>query len=432
MTFRGYLQLGQTEIVNTSRTITYARNGVRNNTTEIVTDDSWPHLPVWLGRDEVYQLPELDNDCPWYDSTESASAEFAGIWPMNIEGLDTTPLDREIIEGATAGGGFGVDRTPPRTVTVEAILIAKTPMGLQYGLGWLGSALRGDNCDDGGRPRSLQFLAAAPAFDPLATPEDVRQLANAEARMLSQVVQTEALTIEETFSPWSYENRGATCARVTFELTAGVPWIWRTPTPLVTGIQPALGIPQAVRFENVGEDGVLEACGDDLALLTDPHSAPLATLPRPVSPAASVGLEPLQSRRTRWTLDAGRMPRWAETVPTITVTTGPVEERSIRLQWVEGMAANDTDITCNSVGEAMIGYLPANSTCTLDAVTGDATVVTADGRALDATPVVTGRWGGPWRAPVLRCAQAYTLVIDTMQDVHNDVRLAIDGLVRQP
>lgn len=432
MAHRGWLQLGQTEIVNVARTTTYMRGGVRNHTTELVTDDSWPALPVWLGRDTTYTRPELDDDCPWHDPTESASAEFAGVWPMSIEGLDTTPLDREVIEGAITGGGFGVLRTPPRTITIEALIIAATPAGLAYGLGWFGSALRGDNCDDGGHPRSLHFLASTPPFDAQMTASDVAAFGNAEARMLAQVTQTGALTIEETFSPWALEDRGATCARVSFELTAGVPWIWRNPTPLVSGLVPATGVEENLTFENVGPGGVLAACGDDLSLLTDPLSAPLASLPRPISPAAAVGLSPLQSRRTRWTLEAGRLPRWAETIPTVSITTGPQEERSIRLQWVEGLATNDTDIACSSVGEAMIGYLPPNATCTLDAVTGEAMVITSDGRTLDATPVTTGRWGGPWRSPILRCSQSYTLVIDTLRDIHPNVQVDIDGMVRQP
>lgn len=432
MTHRGWLQLGQTEIANTARTVAYMKAGVRNATTEVVTDDSWPLLPYWLGRTTTWTRPELDDDCQWYDPTESASAEFAGIWPLRVDGLDSTPLDREVIEGAVSGGGFGVFRTPPRRVEVEALVIGATPAGLQYGLGWLGSALRGDNCDDGGLPRSLTFLESAPAFDAQMTPAQVQLLGNAESRMLAQVVQTGELKVEDTFSPWVPEGRGATVAKVSFELTAGVPWVWRTPMRLVSGLQPSLGEPQSLRFENVGPGGVLEACGDSYGLLVDPQSGPLATLPRPVTPAAAVGMQPLQSRRTTWTLDSGRLPRWAETIPTVTITTGPQAERALRVQWVEGMVTTQTDIACNSVGEALVGYIPPYSTLTLDAVTGEAQVITSDGRMLDAAPVVTGRWGGPWRAPVLRCSAAYTLVLDTLQDVHSAVRVDVDGLVRQP
>lgn len=426
------MQLGQTEIANTARTVAYMSNGVKNVTTDVITDDSWPLLAYFLGREENWVLPELDDDCPWYDRTESASAEFAGVWPLRVDGLDSTPLDREVIEAAVAGGGFGVDRTPPRRVEVEALVIGATPAGLRYGLGWLGSALRGDNCADGGHPRNLLFLESAPPFDAQMTAEEAQLLGGAESRMLSQVAQTGALVVEETFSPWVAENRQPTIARVTFELTAGVPWIWRTPTRLVTGLQPATGAAQSLTFENVGPGGIFEDCATDFELLVDPLTAPLASLPRPVSPAASVGMQPLQSRRITWTLDAGRLPRWAETIPNIVIRTGGQSERSIRVQWVEGVTTTDVDITCNSVGEAMIGYIPANATFTLDAVTGEATVVTSDGRFLDATPVVTGRWGGPWRAPVLRCAQPYTLVVDTMQTVHPNVRVDVDGLVRQP
>ncbi|AJE32509.1 hypothetical protein B842_03280 [Corynebacterium humireducens NBRC 106098 = DSM 45392] len=429
---RGWLQLGQTEIANTARTVAYMRNGVRNTSTQIVTDDSWPMLPYWLGRTTNWVLPEVDEDCPWYDRTDSASAEFAGVWPLRVDGLDSTPLDREVIEGAVAGGGFGVLRTPPREIEIEALVIGATPAGLAYGLGWLGAALRGDTCQDGGRPRNLLFLESAPAFDAQMTPSQVQALGNAQSRMVAQVTQTEGLRVEESFSPWTAEDRGATVARVSFTLTAGVPWVWRTPTRLVSGLQPAAGEPLSLRFENVGPGGVFEQCQQDVGLLVDPAAAPLVSLPRPVSPAATVGMQPLLSRRTQWTLDAGRLPRWAEAVPSVTVTTGPQAERAVRVQWVQGVVASESDITCGSLGEAMIGYIPPNSSLTLDAVTGDATVVTADGLLLDATPVVTGRWGGPWRSPVLRCSQPYTLVIDTLQNVHDQVRVDVDGLVRQP
>lgn len=431
--FRGWLQLGQTEIANSGRTIAYMKNGVRNLSTEIVTDDSWPMLPVWLDRESVWQRPELDDDCPWYDSTESASAEFAGVWPMSVEGADSTPVDREVVEGAIAGGGFGVLRTPPRTLTVEALVIASTPAGLRYGLGWLGSALRGEACEDGGEPRQLLFLDSAPPMDAQMDEAEVRAMADAEVRMLSQVVLTGEVTVDEMFSPWVHENRGATAARVTFELTAGVPWIWRMPMPLVSGLQPALGESQTVTFESADEDGNFPSgCLEETSVLTDPARAPLATLPRPLTPAAALSGMPLESRRLTWQLEAGRVPRWAETLATVTVRTGPVEERSIRLQWVQGGAATARDISCNTVGEAMIGYVPANSTFTLDAVTGSAEVITSDGRRLDGTPVVTGRQGGPWRPPILRCSQPYTLVIDTDETVNPQVRIDVDAVVRQP
>ena len=62
MPHRGYLRIGQTELANTRRTVSYLENGVRNVSTEVVTDDSWPMLPWYLGRDDEWVTPAEDDD----------------------------------------------------------------------------------------------------------------------------------------------------------------------------------------------------------------------------------------------------------------------------------------------------------------------------------------------------------------------------------
>lgn len=425
------MQLGQTEIANSRRVVRYMEHGVKNISAEVMTDDSWPGLATWLGREDDWILPELDEDCPWYDPSIPASAEFAGVWPMQVEGLDSTPLDRETIEGAVVGGSFGVDRIPPRVITVEAVLIARSPAGLRYGVEWLGSALRGSNCRDGGGPRRLQFLNSAPAMDDRMTPENIQLAGNAESRMVVDVVQTGALEIEESFGTWALEGHQPTGVRVSFELTAGVPYIWRTPLSLASGLRPADGVERTLRFENVDEYGNLARCEGQLSTLVDPEAAPLVDIARPVSVNALAGTKPLVSRRSSWVLEGGRLPLWAETVPSVIIESGSQAERSIRLQWVEGVVDIDDDVTCQTVGEAMVGYVPPNSRMVLDALTGGATVITEDGLELNATPVVSGRWGGPWRPPVFACGNSYTLIIDSLVGVSGATRVSIDGYVRQ-
>ena len=425
------MQLGQTEIANSRRVVRYMEHGVKNISAEVMTDDSWPGLATWLGREDDWILPELDEDCPWYDPSIPASAEFAGVWPMQVEGLDSTPLDRETIEGAVVGGSFGVDRIPPRVITVEAVLIARSPSGLRYGVEWLGSALRGSNCRDGGGPRRLQFLNSAPAMDDRMTPENIQLAGNAESRMVVDVVQTGALEIEESFGTWALEGHQPTGVRVSFELTAGVPYIWRTPLSLASGLRPADGVERTLRFENVDEYGNLARCEGQLSTLVDPEAAPLVDIARPVSVNALAGTKPLVSRRSSWVLEGGRLPLWAETVPSVIIESGSQAERSIRLQWVEGVVDIDDDVTCQTVGEAMVGYVPPNSRMVLDALTGGATVITEDGLELNATPVVSGRWGGPWRPPVFACGNSYTLIIDSLVGVSGATRVSIDGYVRQ-
>ena len=56
--FRGYMQLGQTEIANSRRVVRYMEHGVKNISAQVMTDDSWSGLAAWLGRDDDWVLPE--------------------------------------------------------------------------------------------------------------------------------------------------------------------------------------------------------------------------------------------------------------------------------------------------------------------------------------------------------------------------------------
>lgn len=425
--YRGWLQIGHTELANTARTVAYMENGIKNLTAEVVTDDSWPMMPWFLGRDDEWQTPALDDDCPWAEPTNSASLEFAGVWPMSVEGLDSTPLEREVIDAATDGGGFGVQRTPPRVITVEALVIGQTPAGLEFGMGWLNEVLRGAG-GEGARaqPRDLSFMASAPPFDAEMTAEQAIALGTAETRMVSSVVLTSPPEVDERIGTWAPENRGATINLVTFELTAGVPWVWQQPQTLVDNIRPIDGELDSVIFDNAnaGMNAATEG------ILVDPQSTPLSQLPRPVTPAAALGLYPMDSVRSTWQLQAGRIPSFFESIPTITIRTGIQDERAVRLQWVEGVPTGDDAVLSDSIGEALIRYIPANTTFSLDAITGKATAITPSGENLDASPVTTGRMGGPWRAPILTGDRTYTLIIDVEDTVDPEMTVQVDATVR--
>ncbi|MDO4610955.1 hypothetical protein [Corynebacterium sp.] len=446
---RGWLQLGQTELANTSRTVSYLLRGVRNMTLDVVHDDSWADLYRWLGREERWRSPWEDDDCPWFDPLEEASGEFAGVWVLSIDGGEATPLKRDVIDAATSGAAFGMTRTPARALEVEALVLAGTPRGLGFGLSWLSGVLRGDACVDGDAPRRLLFLDSAPPTRPGAGDEEVTAAGNAAARMLAEVAATSALEVTERFSPWVQDRSvigvderwahwpqrlgEATGAKVQFTLTAGEPWVWSMPTPLVSGLDPSRGVQETVRFERVGEDGTCpSACAAPGQMLADPEAPRLAVMPRPVTPAAAQGCLPIASRRLLWHLEAGRLPSHRDAVPTVTIRAGARAERAVRVQWVQGRPETDREIACATVGEAMVSYLPAGATLTLDAVTGRATAVTAGGQRLDATPVVTGRAGGPWRPPVLRCGRPYTLLVDVDERVDPGLRVDVDAVVRRP
>lgn len=118
-------------------------------------DDSWPGQRAWL-RDSLYR-PEL---APWYCAEIPESAEFGGVWLMQLDGLDSTPVERQITQAAGPGAVAGPNRDTSRTLTCDALLLACTNAGVEYGLKWLTNLLRKTALTDDTR---LKYLTASPA-----------------------------------------------------------------------------------------------------------------------------------------------------------------------------------------------------------------------------------------------------------------------------
>lgn len=428
MAYRGYLELGGTELANTRRVVQYMRTAECSNTLEVRNDDSWPDVHRWL-QHEPYVDPITDA-APWVAEDRPVTGEFLGVWLLAMDGMDSAPLRREPIEAAGAGGGFTALRWGVREVQVTAVLVGATPVGLEYGIEWLNAALVQDQCQPMGSGRSLRFLAAAPYVGWDATDQEVRAAGVEQERWLHNVVATQPVTVAERFGRWDKDGSQAIAARVEFTLSAANPFVWKAPRSLVPPTTLAAGDLRSVTFERVNPDGTWPSmCVDENPPLTDPLRPATRLLPRPVTPASEVGYQQFTARHTELVVPGEVVRPWETMVPTLTIIAGPQDERSVRVQWVRG--SNLDDLACASIGEAMIGYIPAGATFTLDGVTGLATVRRAGASVdVDATAVVTGRNGAPWRAPVLRCGDEHTLVVQAASTVHAATVVAAHGNVR--
>lgn len=131
-------------------------------------DDSWPWLAAFLG-DGTYR-PEL---APWYVSEIPESGEFAGVWVMDVQGLDTARVERVVTETVGDGGVAAPHRDATRVITFEALLIGCSNAGVQYGLNWLTCLLRDTNDNV---TTKLRYLNAHPGDlevrDPVVDPGD--------------------------------------------------------------------------------------------------------------------------------------------------------------------------------------------------------------------------------------------------------------------
>lgn len=429
MTYHGYLQLGEVEIVNSRRAIAHALHGVCSESFSVIEDDSWRDTHIWLGEEDY--ITPAETGAPWVDDDRPESLEFGGVMATNIEGLDTTVVEQDIRDATGDGGSAGRRRLPVREVRVECVLVAATSRGLEWGLRWLTRSLLSDGCsDDGSRPsRDLMFLESAPDYRQWEREFDLRERVGELTRMLTNVVVTKTPEVtQRTGRSIARGDAGACTALVEFELTALVPRVWRSPVEVLPVQRLSYGEEMSTRFQELDEDGSCPAnCDDDSGVLVDPLMGNLWTLPRPVAPGVEIGCQLIESRRSVFTIREGVIPLTGEMLPTVVVRSGAREERHIRLRWARGLVVDDgAALDCQTVGEAMVTYLPPEAALTLDGRTGEAYVDLEDGRRLDATPVMVGRAGGPWRAPVMRCGAPYTLVVDA--DVDTVATVEVTGV----
>lgn len=184
---------------------------------KVVVDDSWSGLQEFMEH-PTYRV-EL---APWHNRLYPESREFAGVWVTKVSGLDTTPISRKVTEMTGSGGVAGIHRDATRTISFEAVLIACTSAGLQYGLNWLACQLNAATALEGA---TLDYLAAHPgrsAVDP-----------NTLWRESHGVVLTKALDVADASGGGTGRDQQATLYRVTWEMTAASPYSYRPATTLV-------------------------------------------------------------------------------------------------------------------------------------------------------------------------------------------------------
>lgn len=143
MTYPGYMALanddGETlELVNASRVKAYTDNlaptlGLRGCEDCEGLDDA-------LG--ETYTTPEQDN-APWYDPTDPATADFYGVYPLGFEGIDDSTRAIESAELTGDGSVVVGSRFTGKDIRVSGMAFAKDEAALYAGVSWLDSALNG-------------------------------------------------------------------------------------------------------------------------------------------------------------------------------------------------------------------------------------------------------------------------------------------------
>lgn len=266
MSYEGYATFGCNEILNRSRAYGYTRTADCPVTWLNLLDcEREPN--GYLSADQYdYQLI---NEAPWYDADIPASGDFFGAYPTLMENLSDSTIAATITEGILDGGVVSGYRNAVRTVRIRAMLLGRGREALEYGMSWLDSALRLEQCGTHGPSCGevdFQFYVDCPPPNP--DPENIttevyeETIVDPLARMLHGVSRVSGPNIVETF------RRGDVHAYlVEFVVAASTPFVYSLPKVIDTPPTVPETVQDVVR--NLVPYPSMEIAGDPVVVATN-------------------------------------------------------------------------------------------------------------------------------------------------------------------
>lgn len=282
MAWEGYYTFDGTEIINASRVEAYAANTSFFNA--VYRNAA---LPKMLGQ--TYSNPVTDN-APWYDPDVPASAQFYGVYPLEVGGLDDSSRTSEVVEYTGDGGSVGRLRHGTKSGVFRVAVIGATEEAADYGVAWLRRALLGAVCStDLLNQQSLgvtmEYLSSAPKLDP-------SPLIAPATTMLRFRRTLKHVTVNS--GPTQVAGRTLSCGSafrvMSFTAVAGDPYEYGAPRPILQGfLNPLVSNPWAAgatagTIEALGHVFREVECGEDLwEPMFDPLCPALVVPPEPPS-----------------------------------------------------------------------------------------------------------------------------------------------------
>ncbi|WP_280475969.1 sugar transferase [Nocardia farcinica] len=412
--FRGWLQLGDAELTNTSRLIAHARPGVPQSWEEaqaqcscandyVQYDDSWPGLQAFLGDDPYTIL-----NAPWYDPQLPQSRELMGFWVTAVEGFGATPVDRQVADAICSGGVVGPHRDQHRQLRVEVSIVGCTNAGAEYGREWLACRLRDGTALAG---TTLEFLAAHPE-NSAADPATLR-------RTMNRVVLTREPRTTRAFGLRGAEHRQGAVLNVDFELAVLDPYTYGPATHATLTWDSSVVEP--ITWAHAPDCESPDTC-TDIPVLASVTCVPNTVDVRPVQPPVCAGCIPVCEVQTRVaTLPVASGVLCVDEVVTVTVTAGaaPVSANF----WLRPCGST---ALCDRTGFLSIAGLPAGATVVADSVARRPYGIVA-GQQVRQVGIVGTPTGAPWTPIILDAGQCWELVAQHEPGLDFTVQVSVRG-----
>lgn len=166
--FDGYLSLGSNELMNVARTTAYVRRFLPTLDLRGCADCEWLDRITatktdWHGA-AVFDAPDTD-DAPWFDVDDPDSANFYGLYPVTITGIEDATRTATVTQSINDGGFVTDMRSSTKEILVTALMVGRDEAAMSSAMSWLRVALDGSMCDPC-TGDDLCFLAACPKIDP--------------------------------------------------------------------------------------------------------------------------------------------------------------------------------------------------------------------------------------------------------------------------
>lgn len=349
MAYDGWFTLGGTEIANLARTVRLAGTlgissvRIREESVGWIEDALDP-----LGADPYADI----TNAPWYDSEIPASAEFAGVIPLEVAGLADSSMEATTIEYVTDGGRSGQSRLATKTLVWKIVLVAKTEAGADYGERWLSHVLDKPLAYDptciGASLRYFSFAQQAGAPEP-------------PVKHLNRVRLTRGISITR--------KRTRSCSvllSATFTTVAGDPYEYGEPLTQLTSLG---GVTPAGPGLATGGTEYLaqQSCPVfDFSPVYDPlYPALIAPPPPPNRLPAGWDMPPGRNFKRSWVRLLPVPPARSYFVPRVSLTTD-TDARMVRVSiWADDGDGTEQE-QCGALWSAIVSYLPSGDTFIID------------------------------------------------------------------
>jgi hypothetical protein len=329
-----WLSYGGVELVNLARTTALA--------VTLGIDTLWtdPEAVAWVEDARNGEDYDLISTAPWYDAGFPASAEFAGIVPLSIAGLDDSTKEATTTEYITNGGSSGKPRNKTLSLPCNVAIIASTERGADFGKRWLDRVL-------GGRG-SRTFCSGSELAYYQWEPSDVTPLPPVVHRR--DVTISKATTVTRKRS-----NYCSATWIVTFTLVANDPFEYGEPVDQFTGLGGAVTGGGVV---SSGSVGLIETSCPvyDYSPIYDPLYPALVAPPTlPTFYPDGWDFADGAAFTRYWVRTAPVEPSALGLVPTLTLLSAGDVSRMVRIQVWPGNA--DVESMCDPLWTAYVTYL---------------------------------------------------------------------------